>query len=197
MIDDPHFDRLDHQLNAVFRPPNYEDLLRLPEHVTGEILAGQLYTQPRPGSRHAGVETGLAGELRNPFALGRGGPGGWVILVEPELHLGPNVLVPDLAGWRRERLTEIPDGPIDVAPDWVCEVLSPSTAVKDRKLKLPLYGQFGVKHAWIVDPTAKTIEVFCYDGEHWSLLATYGDDDRMRGEPFEAIELELQHLWAW
>jgi len=184
-------------MSAVPRPAAYEDVLRLPENVSGEIIFGQLHTQPRPTSRHAGVETKLAAELRNPFAVGRGGPGGWVILIEPELHLGDSVLVPDLAGWRRERLPLIPDGPIDVAPDWICEILSPSTANKDRKLKLPLYGKLGVAHAWIVDPYAKTIEVMRLEAGHWLLLGTFGDDDKMRAEPFDAVEIDLAPLWAW
>lgn len=185
-------------MNAVIRQASYADILELPEHVTGEILSGQLYAQPRPSSRHAHVETGLARGLFRPFdPPGGDGPGGWAILVEPELHLGAQVMVPDLAGWKRERLPEIPDGPIDVVPDWVCEILSPSTAVKDRKIKLPLYIQLGVGHVWIVDPHAKTIEILRNSGAHWILLATFSDQDQMCAEPFDAIELELRHLWAW
>ena len=184
-------------MNAVIRQASYDDVLCLPEHVTGEILSGQLHAQPRPSARHARVETGLARGLFGPFDLGGDGPGGWVILVEPELHLGSNVMVPDLAGWTREHLSEIPDGPISVVPDWACEILSPGTAVKDRKIKLPIYGQLGVRHVWIVDPNAKTIEILRNGGEHWLLLATYSDQDCMRAEPFDAIELELRHLWAW
>lgn len=184
-------------MNAVVRPAQYDDLLRLPDHVTGEILRGQLHSQPRPSSRHARIETGLASGLFGPFDLGGGGPGGWIILTEPELHLGANVIVPDLAGWRRERLSSIPDGPITVVPDWVCEILSPSTAMKDRAVKLPLYGELGVKHAWIVDPAAKTIEVLRRDDEHWVLLATHGQQDAMRAEPFAAVALELGGLWPW
>ncbi len=184
-------------MNAVTGQASYDDILGLPEHVTGEILSGQLYAQPRPNSRHARVETGLARDLFGPFDRGSDGPGGWVILVEPELHLGAHVMVPDLAGWKRERLVEIPDGPIDAVPDWACEILSPSTAVKDRKIKLPLYSKLGVGHVWIVDPLAKTIEILRNGGEHWILLATFSDQDHMRAEPFDAIELELRHLWAW
>lgn len=184
-------------MSAVFRLTSYEDILRLPEHVTGEILNGQLHTQPRPTSRHARVELGIGRDLSGPFDLGRGGPGGWVILVEPELHLGAHVLVPDLAGWRRERLPLIPDGPIDIAPDWVCEILSPATANKDRRIKLPLYGQLGVAHAWLVDPYAQTVEVLRFADGHWVLLGTYGDQDSMRAEPFDAIAIELGPLWAW
>lgn len=184
-------------MSAVVRPVQYEDLLRLPEHETGEILNGQLHTQPRPSSRHARIETGIASGLFGPFDLGGGGPGGWVILAEPELHLGPHVMVPDLAGWRRERLAEIPDGPITVVPDWVCEILSPSTAMKDRAIKLPLYRELGVYHVWIVDPAAKTVEVLRHEGEHWLLLATHGNQDAMRAAPFDAVALELGGWWRW
>lgn len=184
-------------MSAVPRLASYDDIVTLPEHVTGEIIDGELHTQPRPTSRHARVETGLGRELSGPFDVGRGGPGGWVILSEPELHLGPHVLVPDLAGWRRERLPLIPDGPIEVVPDWVCEILSPGTARKDRARKLPLYGRLGVTHAWLVDPAAKTIEVLRYADGHWLLLETFGEDDSMRAEPFDAVAIELAPLWAW
>lgn len=184
-------------MSAVPGFARYDDILALPEHVTGEIIDGELHTQPRPSSRHAQIETGIAREVSGPFGVGRGGPGGWVILVEPELHLGPQVLVPDLAGWRRERLPLIPDGPIEVVPDWVCEILSPGTARKDRSRKLPLYGRLGVAHAWLVDPAAKTIEVLRHADGHWLLLETFGEDDSMRAEPFDAVAIDLAPLWAW
>ena len=184
-------------MSAVIRFATYEDIIALPEHITGEIIDGELHAQPRPTSRHSRVETGLGRDLSGPFDLGRGGPGGWIILSEPELHLGPHVLVPDLAGWRRERLPLIPDGHIDIVADWVCEILSPSTARKDRARKLPLYGKLGVAHAWLVDPAAKTIEVMRFADGHWVLLGTWGDDDSMRGEPFDAVAIDLAPLWAW
>ena len=184
-------------MNAVLRNATYEDIQRLPEHVSGEILFGQLYAQPRPTSRHALVETGLARDIGGPFGVARGGPGGWVILIEPEVHLDSHVLIPDLAGWRRERLPLIPDGPIEVVPDWICEILSPNTANKDRKIKLPLSGKLGVTHAWLVDPYAKTIEVMRFADGHWVWLVTHGDDDQMRAEPFDAVAIDLAPLWAW
>src|SRR5512142_1943672 len=110
------------------RNATYDDLLGLPSHVVGELLEGSLVVSPRPASRHARAASGLGGELHGPFQRGRGGPGGWIILDEPELHLGGNVLVPDLAGWRRERMPQLPDvAAFELAPDWVCEVLSAST----------------------------------------------------------------------
>ena len=184
-------------MNAVIRSASYDDIIALPEHVTGEIINGELHTQPRPTSRHARVELGIGRKLFGAFDVGDDGPGGWVILSEPELHLGPHLLVPDLAGWRRERLPLIPDGHIDVVSDWVCEILSPGTASKDRTRKLPLYGKLGVAHAWLVDPAAKTVEVLRFADGHWVLLGTWGDDDSMRAEPFDAVAIDLAPLWAW
>jgi Uma2 family endonuclease len=176
----------------------YADLAALPENMVGEIIDGELYTQARPAGPHTVAASALGMFIGPPFGYGRGGPGGWVILDEPELHLGsdPDVLVPDLAGWRRERLPEVPSTvEITVAPDWICEVLSPSTAAKDRAKKLRIYAREGVKHAWLVDPDPKTVEVYRLESEHWVLLMTYAGDEKVRAEPFDAIELELAHLW--
>ena len=150
-------------MNAVLNPSLYEQLMALPEHVTGEILNGELYAMPRPAGRHGLAERGLSGNLINPFDFGRGGPGGWWIIQEPEVHFirDVEVAVPDLAGWRRERMPSVPeDHRFEVVPDWVCEILSPSTAKKDRVVKLPLYARYGVAHVWIVDPAAQTLEAF-------------------------------------
>jgi Uma2 family endonuclease len=181
------------------RPPRtlYEELLALPDRVVGEIIGGQLVTHPRPAAPHANVASNLGGELHGPFRRGRGGPGGWVVLDEPELHLHGDVLVPDLAGWRRERMPELPDAAaFELAPDWVCEVLSPSTAAVDRADKLPIYAREGVRHAWLLDPVATTLEVLRLEGEGWRLVATWRGDAVVRAEPFDAIELELAVLWA-
>jgi Uma2 family endonuclease len=122
------------------RPATYDDLIEVPDHLVAEIIDGELHTTPRPAPRYADASSGLGGALRGPFDRGRGGPGGWRILDEPELHLGPDVLVPDLAGWRRERLPALPDEAyFTLAPDWVCEVLSPSTMALDRTRKLAVY----------------------------------------------------------
>ena len=134
-----------------------------------------------------------------PFHRGRGGPGGWVILDldEPELHLGPDVLVPDLAGWRRERMPTVPDvAAFELAPDWLCEVLSPSTVAVDRVRKMPVYAREGVTHVWLVDPLARTLEVFRREGPGDARVNAWADEDRVRAEPFDAIELELGILWA-
>jgi Uma2 family endonuclease len=141
----------------------------------------------------------LGVELGGPFDRGKGGPGGWVILDEPELHLrGGHVLVPDLAGWRRERMPRVPleAAAFELAPDWVCEVLSPSTEAGDRADKMPIYAAERVAHAWLVDPVVRTLEVHRLDGETYRVVGVRRDAARARAEPFDAIELELGALWA-
>lgn len=183
--------------DAAKRRATYDDLLAVPDHLVAEILDGELVTSPRPASTHARAASDLGAELIVSFDKGKGGPGGWVILFEPELHLGGHVLVPNLAGWRRERMPEMPNVPyFELAPDWVCEVLSPSTAARDRARKRPIYANHKVRHLWMVDPDAKTLEVFRLDGEGWRLVGTWEGDARVRAEPFDAIELELAGLWA-
>ena len=175
----------------------YDDVLAASPHMVAEIVDGDLILSPRPASRHAAAASTLSEELGPPFKRGRGGPGGWLIIYEPELHFASNVLVPDLAGWRRERMALLPDAPfITLAPDWICEVLSPGSARFDRKKKMPLYGDVGVRNAWLLDPVERTLEVYRLADAHWSLLTTYSDDERVRAEPFDAIELELGLLWA-
>jgi Uma2 family endonuclease len=181
---------------ALKSPATYEDLRQVPDHLVAEILDGDLYATPRPRPRHAHAASVLGSEILGPFHVGRGGPGGWWILFEPELHLGSDVLVPDLAGWRRERLAAIPDAPaITLAPDWVCEVLSPSTAGLDRGKKLAIYARQGVGHVWLVDPQLETLEVFALSGSQWVLVGTYIAGAVVRAEPFAAVELNLALLW--
>jgi Uma2 family endonuclease len=178
------------------RDATYEDLLALPDEVVGQIIEGELHATPRPAIGHQLSVSMLGGELVPPFHSGRGGPGGWWIVDEPELHLGRNVLVPDLAGWRRERLPALPrEAFFTLAPDWVCEVLSPATARIDRLKKLAIYAREGVEHGWLVDPALETLEVFRRQGEAWLLVLAAGGDDVVRAEPFDAIELTLTGLW--
>ncbi len=182
--------------SAASKRATYADLQAVSDDKIAEILDGVLYTQPRPGSSHAFAVSGLSADLTTPFQRGRGGPGGWVILFEPELHLGEDVLVPDIAGWRRERMPEVPvTSAFVLVPDWVCEALSPSTAGRDRTIKLQIYRREGVKHLWFLDPLAKTLEVFRLDAEGYRLAATFAGDATIRAEPFDAIELELGLLW--
>jgi Uma2 family endonuclease len=181
------------------RRATYEDLLAVPDHLVAELIHGVLVTQPRPGAQHGLAASVLGIELGGPFHRGKGGgPGGWVILFEPELHLhGGHVLVPDLAGWRRERMPEVPaTAAFELAPDCVCEVLSASTEATDRADKMPLYASEKVRNLWLVDPLTRTLETYRLAGEHWTLLATWRDDALVRAEPFDAIELELAALWA-
>ncbi len=176
---------------------SYDDLVALPTHVVGEILDGELSVLPRPRARHAAAASSLGEELGPPFRRGRGGPGGWLLLDEPELHLAEDVVVPDLAGWRRERMNVLPDVAfIELAPDWICEVLSPSTARIDRVLKRRLYAREQIRHYWLIDPDAKTLEVERLDGESYRIVLTASVDDKVRAEPFEAIELDLSLLWS-
>jgi Uma2 family endonuclease len=179
------------------RRATYQDVLDAPEHVIAEILGGVLHTQPRPASKHTRAASKLGAELDGPFDRGRNGPGGWILLDEPELHLHGDVLVPDLAGWRRTRMPELPDAAaFELPPDWVCEVLSPSTAAVDRIEKLPIYAREKVAHAWLIDPIAQSLEAFRLDGGRWTLVGGWQGEARARVEPFDAIELELASLWA-
>ncbi|MGA3120795.1 MAG: Uma2 family endonuclease [Polyangiaceae bacterium] len=178
------------------RRATFEDLLAIPRNRVAEIINGVLVTQPRPASLHALASSVLGSELTAPFHRGKGGPGGWILLDEPELHLHGDILVPDLAGWRRERMPELPDATaFELAPDWICEVLSPSSAASDRADKMPIYLRERVSHAWLVDPLARTLEVFRREGERWLLIGAWRDEAKVRGEPFDALELELAALW--
>lgn len=183
--------------DAAKRTATYADLLTVPEHLVAEILHGTLVTHPRPAAPHAMAASGVGGELWGPFHRGRGGPGGWVILAEPELHLHGDVVVPDVAGWRRTRLPQVPDtAAFELAPDWACEVLSASTAAMDRADKMPIYAREGISHVWLVDPLMRTLEVFRLEDRAWRMVATWRDDAVVRAEPFDAIELELAALWT-
>ena len=179
------------------RPATYEDLVKVPDIMVAELVGDELHASPRPAPRHARTGSSLGMLVGNPFDHGRGGPGGWWILDEPELHLGRNVLVPDLAGWRRSRMPSLPETAyFPLPPDWVCEVLSPSTASLDRVKKLAIYAREQVGHAWLVDPDARTLEVLRLESGRWTILATHGGDEVARAEPFADIELELSALWA-
>jgi Uma2 family endonuclease len=179
------------------RPASYEDILALPEHLVGEIVDGELVVSPRPAVPHTVGASALGATLVTRMQFGDGGPGGWWILDEPELHLGEHVVVPDIAGWRRERMPSPPrDAFITLTPDWVCEVLSPATGRFDRTRKLPLYARLGVPYLWLVDPSLETLETYRLDAGHWTLLVTHAGDDKIRAEPFDAIELDLRRLWG-
>lgn len=171
----------------------YQDVLDAPEHLLAEIIDGELRLTSRPNFVCALV-TSIVRELGRPL---RARPGGWLILHWPELHLGDDILVPDIAGWRRERMPLVPDEDehFTIAPDWVCEVLSPATIELDRVHKLPIYARTGVSYAWLVEPWQRYLEAIRSCGSGWEPIAAHGDLDRARIEPFDAIELELANLW--
>jgi len=177
----------------------YDEYQRVPPHQHAEIVRGTLYVMPRPAPRHANAATVLAGDLSGPFQRRRGGPGGWWILFEPELHLIElEPIVPDLAGWRLERMPSLPETAyFSIVPDWICEVLSRSTESLDRDEKLPLYAERGVEHVWLLDPIARTLEAHAHpESGRWREVRVYQGDARVRVAPFEAIELELAALWS-
>jgi len=182
------------------RMATYDDVLAAPEHKVAEILDGELFLSPRPASRHANASSVLGMDLGS-FHRPPGGdpqrPGGWWILDEPELHFRDDVVVPDIAGWRRERMARIPDVPwFDLAPNWLCETLSPSTARIDRGRKLHIYARAGVEHLWLLDPIARVLEILSLDQSgRWVVAAVHTGNDQVRAEPFDAIELELGRLW--
>jgi Uma2 family endonuclease len=163
-----------------------------------EVLDGQLHLQPRPAKHDAAAASALGEELGPPFKRGRGGPGGWLILDEPELHLLSDILVPDLAGWRRARMPAIvaDEAYFVLAPDWIAEVVSPSSAKYDRTDKLAIYARERVGWVWLIDPIARTLEVLVLDESGWRLGGAWRDDARVRAQPFDAIELDLAILWA-
>lgn len=183
----------------------YADLEAVPSNMVAELIGGELFVMPRPAPRHANAESAMVGELFQPFHRGKGGPGGWWILPEPELHFpdptGKNpfdAMSPDVAGWRRERLPELPEEAyFTLPPDWICEVVSKSTEDEDRNKKMPAYAREGVRHAWLVEPIKRTLELYVLNRRRqWSEPQVFQGDARVRLPPFEAIELELAVFWA-
>jgi len=175
----------------------YEDVLNAPENMVAEILDGELVLSPRPGYRHARAQAAIHGQLWPPFDQGQGGPGGWWLLTEPELRFAEETVVPDIGGWRRERLPGIPDRPwLDLAPDWVCEVLSPSTERIDRSRKLGIYAEVGVPHAWLVNPIERTLEVLRLKDGAWTIVRVLTGGETVRAEPFDATGLDLRAIWG-
>lgn len=178
------------------RIPTISDLDDLPEDVVGEIIDGELIVHPRPDPPHVWAASELGAVLVTAFRRGIGGPGGWIILDEPRIQFDPQILVPDLAGWRRERYQAPLKGPFQVPPDWICEVLSPTTERDDRVRKLPIYARNGVQHAWLVNPIQRTLEVFRRQDDAWLLAAVHGQDDKVRAKPFDAVEIDLSQIWG-
>ncbi|WP_224361348.1 Uma2 family endonuclease [Hyalangium versicolor] len=174
----------------------YPALGAFPSNVVAEIVGGELVDSPRPRVVQTLAASVLLARLSGPVRRRRGKPGSWLLLFAPELHLNGEIIVPDLAGWRRERLPELPDVTVmTLAPDWVCEVLSPETLALDRGIKMLAYARAGVKHVWLVDPDLRTLEVYRYEDGGWSLLGVHEGSQRVRAEPFGSITLELASLW--
>ena len=187
---------LDTKVSTRAHRATYQDVLDAPEHQVAEVIDGTLYTHPRPAFPHITATSRLGIEIGGPFDRGRGGPGGWWILDEPELHVGEDILVPDLAGWRRERMPQLPDTAYcTLAPDWACEVLSPSTRKLDLVRKRPIYAREGIPHLWLIDPVDRTLEAFELHEGQWLLIASAQDDDPVSIRPFDAITFSLKELW--
>jgi Uma2 family endonuclease len=181
----------------VLEHATYEDLLKVPDNLVAELIDGELYTSPRPAGPHTNAASALGFFLGPPFQFGRGGPGGWWIFDEPELHFGHNVLVPDLGGWRRERMPEYPRNHIfSTVPDWVCEVISPSSGRLDRMKKMPIYAREGVAYAWIIDPVHQTVEAYEVDANRWQTIPIQVEHGVARIPPFADIEIDLALLWG-
>jgi len=179
------------------RRATYADVLAAPEHKVAEVIDGSLHLSPRPAYLHAEAQAALVAEIRTIFGRSRRGPGGWIVLAEPELHFGDDIVVPDIAGWRRARLPAVPDVPyLELAPDWVCEVLSPSTEKLDRGKKLSVYARAEVNHVWILNARTRMLEVLRRQGADWLNIGRYQDDAKLRAEPFESEEIDLAFVWA-
>jgi Uma2 family endonuclease len=174
----------------------YADLEAVPESLVGEIIGGQLVTHPRPSRRHATTLLALALEVANPFQKGLGGPGGWIFADEPELHLGEEVLVPDLAAWRTRRLVAHAETSyFSTAPDWICEILSASTETRDRTVKMRLYAEFGVPYLWLVDPRQQLLEAFELRGGRWVVMGGWTGQGEVSAAPLDAVPFPLERLW--
>lgn len=178
--------------------PTLADLDALPSHIKGEIIEGVLYTMTRPRGRHQRTGLAIGRDLLGPFDKGQGGPGGWWIVPELGIEL-PNTpeVAPDIAGWRRERLPILPDdAPITVVPDWVCEILSPSTRRHDLLVKKPYYAKVGVAHHWLIDLLARTLTAYRLESGHWVELGVYGDEHEARIEPFSDVAIDVASWWV-
>jgi Uma2 family endonuclease len=176
----------------------YEDLLQVPDTMVAEIVDGELVVSPRPAAPHALAAAEIAADLLPMFhgMPARSGPGGWWMLPEPELHFTDDVLVPDLAAWRCERMPGVPRvAAFTLSPDWLCEIISPSSVRHDRIAKMRCYAREGVAWAWLVDPIARTLEVFHLDGPRWTVAASHAGDEVVRVEPFADAELRLHRWW--
>jgi Uma2 family endonuclease len=184
--------------DPAIRKATYADLEAVPPHLVAEIIDGVLETHPRPAPPHVVTANLLGYEVTGPFQRGRDGPGGWIFMPEPELHLGPDIVVPDLAGWRLERMPAMPTTSyVDIAPDWVCEIASPSTERLDRGPKRRIYGRAGVGHLWLLNPMARLLEAFALVSDKWLLITTVEPGEEVRVAPFEAVGFPFDALFPF
>ena len=185
-------------MHSILKPATYADIEALPEHIIGEILFDRLVTSRRGGVRHCLASSAMTCIIGAPFFLGKDGPGDWIILNKPEIHLGPHVIVPDVAGWKRENYTEGWDGPwFETAPDWVCEVETAANRSIQAGPKRRIYTSHGVNFIWYVDPEFKIVEVFERQGPFWLLRNTFTGHEPISAPPFDAITFSLGHLWPF
>lgn len=181
--------------NLAIKPATYEDLWDLPDNMIGQIINGELIVQPRPAPRHAIAASYLNGKLFNSF--GHDGRDEWIILFEPELHLRGDIFVPDLAGWKKSRMPQLPETAyFELVPDWICEILSPSTARLDRTVKMRCYAQAEVEYLWLIDPNNRILEAYQRQHQQWLLLASFSENEYVSVAPFAAISFDLSVLWA-
>ena len=180
------------------KPPTLADLDALPPGIVGEIIEGVLYTMTKPRMRHQLIGLEIGSDLLDPFGKGRGGPGGWWIVTEPGIELPDETkeISPDVAGWRRVRMPEMPiDEPIRVVPDWVCEILSRNTRRHDLVVKMPYYASIGVAYAWLVDLEAHVLIAHRLESGAWRTIGTYSDETEARIEPFDVMPLNVMDWW--
>lgn len=182
--------------NLALKEATYDDILDLPDTIVGEVLNGQLETHPRPAPVHALAASSIGGELVSPFQKGRGGPGGWWIIDEPECHIEAEIFVPDLAGWRKLKLANLPETAwFDSTPDWVCEIISPTSIRRDRVTKMAIYARLGIGFYWLIDPLAQILEAYQLKNKHWVLLKSYADAEEVAIAPFAEYSFSLANLW--
>ncbi len=169
----------------------------MPDDVRAEIVAGAIVVAPAPRPRHSKTQGALRRFIGGPFDDddGRGGPGGWWIFIEVDVRLGRDIVRPDLPGWRRERLADPDAPPIETVPDWICEVISKSNAAHDRVTKRRLYAEAGVRHYWIADPEARTLETFTLEAGRWTDAGSFDETARARIAPFDGVELDVGALF--
>lgn len=184
-------------MEAARKLKTYEDLLAIPEEVRAELLAGEIVAQPSGLPKHGRVQLAMGRFIAGPFDGDVDGPDGWWILQEIDIRFTRHdVTRPDLAGWRRSRLVDPEDvRPIDVVPDWICEVLSPSNARHDRVFKARLYAEHGVPYYWLIDPAERTLEAYVLRDSQWLRAGAWDDTEVARVPPFEAIELPVGRLF--